>query len=736
MRKLLLGLFKTVAVIPFFIIAMLAVIGFNVNTASALGNAKNGAKYPPKYPAYNILSKKGFIYLNFRNISIPTLVNFISKITHKNFIYSGKLRGKVTIISSKKITTAEAYKVFLTALSYKGYTVIKRNGVYKIVQSSSARQNAVPVNLEGLSGHQFETQIVRVNYMNAQSMANILMPLLSPSANIQAYALTNSLIITDYASDIRKADKIIKALDVPDYGQQIGVIPVKYVKVSKIASILNTIYTGSVAANFSVPNINSQFVRIIPYPSANSIIVMATPANFKKIIKLVKSLDVSSNNQTLKTYVYKLKYAKAKTIAKILTNMISHAKTLVKSGKQVGNQPLRPAKPPFFKGRTAAAAPGSASATAEGGVSAIGKAIIIPDKDENYLIIETTPAQYSSLVKVIKQLDKKRKQVFVQVIIAEVNLTKSSEIGTQYYGFKGNFFGDANYNMSQGISSFLSNPFTTSGLIAGAAGGSITLPIGPNGASETVPSFAALFQLIATNSAVNVLSAPDLLTLDNQKASIMVGEKVPFITSTATSQFALQNIVTQVERQDVGVKLEITPTINSGNYVSLKINAKISAIIPNPSGLSVSEVGPTTSSRSIKTRVLVKNNQTVIIGGLIQNTVNNTTTGIPFLEDIPIIGYLFKDKNNSLVKDNLVILISPKIISSSGKLLNITDRHNEKFLNNLRKGNNPLPGAEKMVIVSPAYFKSEPKPSKRVKPNKPAKSVKKIKNTVNVLKKR
>ena len=504
---------------------------------------------------------------------------------------------------------------------------------------------------------------------------------------------------------VKASDKIIKALDVPDYGQQIGVIPVKYVKVSKIASVLNTIYTGSVAANFSIPNINSQFVRIIPYPSLNSIIVMATPANFKKIIKFIKSLDVSSNNQTLKTYVYKLKYAKAKTISKILTNIISHAKTLVKSGKRSGNAPIRPKGPQSLKGRSTSAISGSASATSEGGVSAIGKAVIIPDKDENSLIIETTPAQYGSLVGVIKQLDKKRKQVFVQVIIAEVNLTKSSEIGSQYYGFKGNFFGDANYNMSQGISSFLSNPFTTSGLIAGAAGGSITLPIGPNGASEMVPSFAALFQLIATNSAVNVLSAPDLLTLDNQKASIMVGENVPFITSSATSQFELQNIVTQVERQNVGVKLQITPTINSGNYLTLKIYAKISSIIPNPSGLNANEVGPTTSNRYIKTRIMIKNNQTVIIGGLIQNTVNNSTTGIPLLDDIPLLGYLFKDKNNSIEKDNLVILISPKIISSTKTLASITNKHNKKFLASLKKEKQPLPGARKMVIVSPDYIK-------------------------------
>jgi len=698
--------FRFAAARGFFtiLIFLFIAVSFNINIQAA--QAKDAKT--------NFPAKNGLISINFRNISIPTLINFISKITDKNFIYSGKLRGKITIISAKKISIEEAYKVFLTALSYKGYTVIKRNGVYKIVQSSAARQNALPVNIRNLSGHQFETQIVKINYMNAQSMANILMPLLSPSANIQSYLPANSLIITDYASDVRKADKIIKALDVPDYGQQIGVIPVKYVKVSKIAGILNTIYTGSAAVNYSMINLNSQFVRIIPYKSANSLIVMASPENFKKIVKLIKSLDIRSNNQVLKTYVYQLKYAKAGTIAKILTNMISHTKALSKNGAEYGKgiggnnnvNPVALNRPPFIKpagnmqGRPAA---GVASNSA-GGVSLIGKAVIIPDKNNNSLIIETTPAQYYSLIKVIKKLDIKRKQVFVQVIIAEVDLQKSNEIGTQYYGLKGNMFGSGNYNMSQGISDFLSNPFSVSGFVAGTAGGSMTLPIGPNGTPETVPSFAALFRLIASNSAINVLSAPDLLTLDNQKASIMVGENVPFVTSSATSQYDLQNIVTQVERQNVGVKLEITPTINSDHYLSLKIYTKISSIIPNPDGLNANEVGPTTSNRYIKTRVLVKNNQTVIIGGLIQNTVNNTTTGIPLLDDIPLLGYLFKDSSNQIEKDDLVILISPKIISSSKELLGITNNRDKKFLRTLKHGKEPLPGVKKMVIISPEYI--------------------------------
>ncbi|MHB1665037.1 MAG: type II secretion system secretin GspD [bacterium] len=676
----------------------------NIHTADAKENHNINSE---NYASYAINNNKGYISLNFRNISIPTLVDFISKVTHKNFIYSGKLQGKITIISAKKISIEEAYKVFLSALSYKGYTVIKRNGIYKIVQSSAARQNALPVNIRNLSGHQFETQIIKLNYMNAQSMANILMPLLSPSANIQSYSLTNSLIITDYASDIRKADKIIKALDIPDYGQKIGVIPVKYAKALKIANILNTIYAGSAAVNYSMINLNSQFVRIIPYKSTNSIIVMASPVNFKKIIKLIQSLDIRSNSQTLKTYVYQLKYAKADTIAKILTSMVSHGASLAKSGSgyNAGLHPT-PNRPPFVK---SAVHPSTYANSIGGGVSLVGKAVIIPDKNDNSLIIETTPAQYHSLINVIKKLDLRRKQVFVQVIIAEVNLQKTQEIGTQYYGLKGNMFGGGNYDMSQGISDFLSNPFSVSGFIAGTVAGSMTLPIGPNGASETVPSFAALFRLIATNSAINVLSAPDLLTLDNQKAAIMVGENVPFITSNATSQYALQNIVTQVQRQNVGIKLEITPTVNSDNYLSLKIYAKISAIIPSPDGLSANLVGPTTSNRYIKTTVLVKNNQMVIIGGLIQNSINNTTTGIPFLEDIPLLGYLFKDKTHQIQKDNLVILISPKIISSAEELLNITNKRNRKFLQSLKKDNEPLPGAKKMIIVSPKYVNKNAK---------------------------
>jgi general secretion pathway protein D len=668
----------------------------NINIASAIEN--NPVRI-------NKINKNGRISLNFRNISIPTLVDFISKITHKNFMYSGKLQGNITIISVKKISVEEAYKAFLTALSYKGYSVIKRDGFYKIVMSSSARQNAVPVNIKKsyLHGHEFETRIVKLNYMNAQSMANILAPLLSSSANIQSYPLTNSLIITDYASDIRKADKIIKALDIPNYGQKVAVIPIKYVKALKIANILNTIYTGSAAANYAMVNLNSQFVRIIPYNSTNSLIIMASHKNFKKIIDLIKSLDVKPNNQTLKIYVYHLRYAKADTIAKILTNMVSHTKSLSKTGFVENNRNNQTAAQPFQNRPPFVKTPTTKPAAVSGGASLVGKAVIIPDKNDNSLVIETTPVQYNAIISVIKKLDVRRKQVFVQVIIAEVNLQKTQEIGTQYYGLKGNMFAGGNYNMSQGIADFLSNPFSVSGFITGAAGGSITLPVGPNGTPETVPSFAALFRLIATNSAIDVLSAPDLLTLDNQKAAIMVGENVPFVTSSATSQYALQNIVTQVQRQNVGVKLEITPSVNSDNYLSLKIYAKISAIIPSPEGLSASLVGPTTSNRYIKTRVLVKNNQMVVIGGLIQNSINNTTTGIPLLEDIPILGYLFKDTTRQLQKDNLVILISPKIISSSKELLNITSKHNKKFLKSLKKGNEPLPGVKRMLIVSPEY---------------------------------
>ena len=692
-----------------------------VPAAAAAGLKKSAAPPVPQFkyrhakPNYN-----GYVTLNFRNVSIPTLIRFISKITHKNFIYSGKLSGHVTIISSEKITIEEAYKAFLTAISYKGLTVVKRNGIYKIIQTVNARQNAIGVSIKKLSatGHEYETQIVFLKYLNAQSISQILVPLLSPSANIQSYAPTNSLIITDYASNLKKADKIIKSLDIPDYGQNIMIYPVRYVNVTKIAKILDIVYTGSYPPNYTNAVLTSQFVKIIPYKQANSLIIMATPENIHKIIKLVKSLDIKSNIQTLSIYVYKLKYAKAKNIASILTSVVSKSKELSKSSAASFTAPppfnRMPFHPPFQK-PPVVPAPAPAAA---GGVSLVGQAVIIPDKEDNSLIIEATPYQYKEIIAVIKQLDKRRRQIFVQVVIAEVDLNNTSEIGTQYYGQRGNFFGLGNYNMSQGLADFLSNPFNVSGFVGGVAGGAISLPIGPNGAMETVPSFAALFRLIASNSAINVLSAPDLLTLDNQKAKIMVGENVPFITSTATSQYALQNIVTQVQRQNVGVKLNITPTINSDNYISLKIDAEITAIVPSPDGLNPALVGPTTSKRYIKTSVLVRNNQTIITGGLIQNAINNTTTGIPILEDIPLLGYLFKDRSTSLQRDNLVILISPKIIQTSAQMSSITNSNNKKFLKFMHKNNQKLPNLKNYVIFSPSFVKKAKNKNVKNKSNK------------------
>ncbi len=658
-----------------------------------------GKKEKKVYRFQSIKNKK--VVLNFKNIAISSLVNFISKITKRNFIYKGKIAGHITVVSSKKVTVGEAYRAFLTALSYAGYTVVRRKGFYEIVGSSSARQAPVPVGIETMNanGREFETQIIRLKYLNAQSIAGVLTPLISPSANIQSYLPTNSIIITDYASDIRKADKIIKALDVPDYGQRIAVYPLRYIRAKKISSILNIIFTGNPTPNYGISNINSQFVKIIPYSPSNSLIIMASPQNLKRIFRIIKPLDVKPTATGVSIHVYKLRYAKSDEIAKILTGLISKSSAVLKKNSYIANGhagrglPIKPA-----------AAPVAAVKSAQGGVSIVGKAVIIPDKEDNSLIIEASPPQYKGILSVIKQLDVMRKQVYVQVIIAEVDLNKSTEIGTQYGAEEGNFFGEGNYNMSQGITDFLSNPFSVSGFVAGAAGGQIQLPIGPNGTMETVPSFAALFRLIATDSDINVLSAPDLLTLDNQKAEIMVGENVPFITSSATSQFALQNIVTQVERQKVGVELKITPTLDSNNYMQLKIYGKISSIIPSPDGLNANTVGPTTSERYIKTNVLVKNGQLVVIGGLIQNTVDKTINKIPLLGDIPILGYLFSDNQTQVEHDNLVILISPKVIMTNNELRIITNYKKKKFFSFMKKYRQLLPGAKNMLLISPKYI--------------------------------
>ncbi len=315
------------------------------------------------------------------------------------------------------------------------------------------------------------------------------------------------------------------------------------------------------------------------------------------------------------------------------------------------------------------------TAELEGGVK------VTADKDTNSLVIVASPHDYETLVGVIKKLDIRRRQVFVEAAILEVDLDKTRELGVEWRGAtevssgSGVLIGGTNYGFTGGINDMLtaiaagSNPmiFSGSGLLAGGMGGTVTLPDGTE-----VPAITAILKASKTRNDIRILSSPHLLTQNNKEAEIIVGENVPFITSTSRDSTNLSNVINTVERKDVGITLKITPHIHESEFVSLDIFQESSALKDTTEATTV---GPTTTKRSAKTTVLVKTGDTVLIGGIRQETKSNSESKVPLLGDIPLIGYLFRYQSKSNIRTNLVILLTPHIIQEPGKF---SEKHAER----------------------------------------------------------
>jgi len=533
---------------------------------------------PPAGPvqdAPKIKSGDDFITLNFTNIDIAALVKVMSEFTRRNFILDEKVTGKVTLMTPTKISPGEAYQVFLSALEIKGFTAVEDGKIIRIVPTASARQSGLRVMQDGdMQGEGYVTKLIRMNYVNPQEIVRTLTPLITKDGNLIAYPATNSLIITDSVSAIRKIEKLIAALDVQ--------IP-----------------TGKGKIN-----------------------------------------------------VYYLKNAGAEDIAKVMQALVSRL-------------PAPPAG-------GAAAQPAGPATILEGAVT------ITADKLTNSLIIVASPIDYETVKDIIQKLDIRRRQVYVEAAIIEMGLTKSRELGFEFQAANLNNLNSGGTTVIGGTNFGGIGPAMVNGpaALANSTGLAVAAVKGTFMYKGTeFLNIGALLRALQTDSDVNVLSTPNILTSDNQKAEIMVGQNVPFTTGQ------MQNATTgtgstfnTVERQDVGIKLAITPQISSDNSVRLDIKQEISDVVPasylNPSGL-------VTNKRSAITTVVVKDRETMVIGGLIRDNLTTSENKVPFLGDIPLLGWLFKYTTTKLDKVNLMLFITPYIIKNDEDAQDITQRKAE-----------------------------------------------------------
>ncbi|HET8900121.1 MAG TPA: type II secretion system secretin GspD [Rhodanobacteraceae bacterium] len=578
--------------------------------------------------------------LNLKDADIQALITTVSDITGKNFIVGPNVQGRVTVVSAKPMTADEIYQVFLSVLAVHGYAALPAaDGTIKIVSEASARSDgAVGIGASQAVGDPLVTEVVPVHYVPAAELATILQQFVPQGGRVVAHGPSNTLILSDRASVVRRLRGIIQRVDTAS-DAQVEVIPLQHADAAELARTLTRLDGQSEAAT-------PGGVKVLADTRTNSILLSGDKSRRLRLRTLITHLDTPLDSGGATQVVY-LNYANAKELVPILENVVRN-----------------------LSGTPGATAPATGAAAAATGGNT--PASIQADPNTNALIITATPAVFRSLQSVIRQLDIRRAQVLIEAVIAEVGLTTAKEIGVQWQmPFKTNadgsldnsVVGGTNFNDSSGAGNILNlytNPLALGGgLNLGYLNGSITLP----GSDTPILQIGALIRALQGDGNSNLLSTPNVVTLDNHEAVFKVAQEVPFktgqYTSTSSGGSNLPNNPFQtIERKDVGLTLTVTPHINEGDTVRLDIHQEVSSLAPSVAGA----VDLITNKREIKTSVMVADDSILVLGGLISNTVSDSVRKVPLLGDIPLLGNLFRSRSGKRDKQDLMVFLHPKIL--------------------------------------------------------------------------
>lgn len=606
------------------------------------------------------------ITMDFPDVEIKDMVKSISEITGKNFVIESSVSGKVSIMSPTPVTVDEAYQAFESALSMKGYAVCAEGKVNKIMKKSAAkRECGIPVEEEYsvANGDEMITRIIPIQFIDANEIQKALKLMISQTTGSSvAYGPTNSLIVTDSASNIRRLIRIIQKLDKQGFEKSVEVIPLKFAQSTDVAEKILTIYNqskkGSSDNSFSY-NIErgAEVATVIPDTRTNSLIVTANRKGLSNVLDLIAELDkeVANEMNQGKIHVRHLKHADAEAMAQLLASLLNGGSGSKKNSTN---------KSPTAKTSAASSAnPDGSPSEAPSPIIAGGgdagmfqnEIRVVADPGTNSLVVTATPGDYNSLETVISQLDVRRQQVFVEALIMEVSMTKDLDVGVNMHGGAANSNGLAFGSSGTGtLMPDLGKAANAGGLVLGGLGKAITL------GGLSIPAQGLLFNAMQKNVGINVLSAPNILTSDNEKAEIIVGSSVS-VPTQATTDVTSGNMVRNFSREQVGLELHVTPQINDGEEVTLQIEQQIEDIV-NKNQQEIAQYGLQTNKRSAKTTVVAQNGQTVVIGGLIKDKETKSKTKVPLLGDVPILGALFKQTTLGTEKVNLMVFLTPTIL--------------------------------------------------------------------------
>ncbi|MFH1075979.1 MAG: type II secretion system secretin GspD [Pseudomonadota bacterium] len=603
-----------------------------------------------------------FVNIDFDNVDMSLFIKFMSELTGKNFIVDDKVRGKVTIISPKKITVEEAYKVFESVLEVYGYATVPSGNVTKVIPAPEARTKSIETLLEEsklTADDKVVTQLIPLKYANPEEVKKLLQPLIGKSSLLISYAPTQTLFIIDVLSNIQRIMKIVEAIDIEGVGEEINTIPIKHASAANIAKSLSALFSGNTPRGARLPGMGpTNQVKIVPDERTNLLIVLAPEDDVARMKKLVELLDIDVPTGTGDIHVYYLQNASAEELLKVLTSLPTGDKTSMgPAGLMEGGD--MPFIPPGMPGEP------QGDGTPKRTPVTLSKDVkILADKATNALIITANRVEYAAIEDIIKKLDIPRNMVYIEALIMEVNVEKSFSLGVEWQTFKdvgswdGKKLGVLSSNRGTDASALAGLVAgTPNGFSLGVAGEAITI------GSMVFPSIGAVVQAYQKDKDVHIISAPQILTTNNEEAEIKVGENVPFITKKETT--TAQSDYSSYEYKDVGVSLKITPQINQERFVRLNIFQEVTKLIIE--GGKVSE-SPRTLKRSAKTTVIIKDQNTIVIGGLIGEDTTRSNAAMPCLGNIPGLGWLFKNFTKLDTKTNLFIFITPHIIANSDEM--------------------------------------------------------------------
>ncbi|BCO26410.1 type II secretion system protein D [Rhodoferax lithotrophicus] len=591
------------------------------------------------------------VTLNFQGAEIEAVARTFASITGRNVVVDPRVKGTLTLVSDKPVNRAAALGQFVAALRLQGFTLVESGGLYKVVPEAEAKMQSAGVTIQDNSSanlpasNQIATQIFNLHHESANNLVAVLRPLISPNNTINANPGSNSLVITDYGDNLRRLSLIIAALDVAN-ATDAEVIPLKHALAADLVPLVQRLIGLNTAAAPAGTSDTSFKTTLMAEARSNAVIVRAANgAQMALVRSLIQKLDQpdvdSGNGLAGNIHVVYLKNADATKLAVTLRAAMSNS-----------------ASPATAAVTTTAAAgtPASPAVTTGGQIQA--------DASTNSLIITAPEPQYRQLRAVIDKLDARRAQVFVESLIAEVSMDKAAEFGIQWQGPLG--------NAGSGVIGLLGSNFGTGGkniinLATGAGSGTVVPGRGLNiGAAQNVNGvyvLGFLARFLEDSGSGNVLSTPNLLTLDNEEAKIVIGQNVPFVTgqftNTGSTSSGTVNPFQTIERKDVGLTLKVKPQISENGTVKMAIYQEVSNVLASTVN---APNGPTTNKRTIESNVLVEDGAIVVLGGLLQDEYAGNQEKVPGLGDVPFFGNLFKSESRSRKKTNLMVFLRPVVV--------------------------------------------------------------------------